>query len=110
MAVVYNMWGFHSSSSQYLGLPLEQQSSGKSHAVRCEGAASPGARASLPSGARESDVWRACRWVIQDALKVATHALLMAYNVLGVRAWGAGKAGVDGRLLGIRVRRVLYAR
>ncbi len=51
---------------------------------------------------------RARRWVIQDALKVATHALLMAFNVFGVRAWGAGKAGVDGRLLGIRVRRVLH--
>jgi hypothetical protein len=41
---------------------------------------------------------------------VATHALLMAFNVFGVRARGAGKAGVDGRLLGIRVRSVLYAR
>ncbi len=41
---------------------------------------------------------------------MATHALLMAFNVFGVRARGAGKAGVDGRLLGIRVRSVLYAR
>lgn len=47
---------------------------------------------------------RACRWIIQDALKVAAHALLMAFNVFGVRTWDAGKGGVDGRLLGIRVR------
>lgn len=44
-----------------------------------------------------------CRWVIQDALKVAAHALLLAFNVFGVRTWDAGKASVDGRLLGIRV-------
>ena len=46
----------------------------------------------------------ACRWIIQDALKVAAHALLMRFNVFGVRTWDAGKGGVDGRLLGIRVR------
>lgn len=46
----------------------------------------------------------ACRWIIQDALKVAAHALLMRFNVFGVRTWDAGKAGVDGRLLGVRVR------
>ena len=35
---------------------------------------------------------------------MGAHALLMAFNVFGVRTWDAGKGGVDGRLLGIRVR------
>ena len=35
---------------------------------------------------------------------MAAHALLMAFNVFGARTWDAGKGGVDGRLLGIRVR------
>jgi len=59
-----------------------------------------------PSGRQQaaaSKPRRACRWVIQDALKVAAHALLLAFNVFGVRTWDAGKAGIDGRLLGIRV-------
>ena len=34
---------------------------------------------------------------------MVAHALLMRFNVFGVRTWDAGKGGVDGRLLGIRV-------
>lgn len=56
-----------------------------------------------PAGSSPEPRRPACRWVIQDALKVAAHAALMAFNVFGVRTWDAAKAGVDGRLLGIRV-------
>ncbi|KAK9839605.1 hypothetical protein WJX81_000469 [Elliptochloris bilobata] len=50
-------------------------------------------------------VWIYCLawWVIQDALKVAAHSVLIAFNVFGVRTWDTGKGAVDGRLLGIRV-------